>query len=146
MKQHYNASLKKPDWRFSIMKHTKECQEYQEGIIQAQEEYDKKYPNYCIECEGTGGQVYYENHGLPGVSESFFEPCEACLTQDICPRCGHKHESRYLNATGDWEPWFNDVFVKCLSCGWAEEDNDGGRPYFDCCGCAFLSDGDDIPY
>jgi len=88
--------------------------EHAEAVNKAAAEWDQKWPDHCKSCNGWGGSVFYENHGLPGVGEAMFDECGAIEDLTICHRCG-KHG---LNEDGEGP---------CSECGWNYDD---GKPQF----------------
>lgn len=87
-------------------------------------EWKKKWPAHCVHCNGWGGHVTYESHGLPGIGERLFEPCDCLLKEDIedivCPRCG-------LHGLTFNEYTEVDEDKECTECGWNYDD---GLPEF----------------
>jgi hypothetical protein len=66
--------------------------------------YQKKYPNYCKECNGRGRWTNAE--GQVG-------DCDECLKQGLCPQCGEQ-------ALSEME--------ECTKCRWSSHDRDRGLP------------------
>lgn len=92
------------------MVHTELCA----AVRAAQKEWLDQWPEHCVACCGAGGYVYYENHGLPGLGEQFWEPC-ACVEEGRCPRCG---------------VYALDDEYRCTECGWTLKV--GGCPAAEC--------------
>lgn len=72
--------------------HTDECEAANARLRAEREAWEKRWPNYCRECEGFGGRTYSYDPSPAGVSLSSgtmqdFDPCEACGEHDLCPRC-----------------------------------------------------------
>lgn len=132
------------------MEHTKACVEASIKAEKERADFFKKYPNYCKSCEGWGGFVYYENHGLPGAGERIFDMCGDCIGNDICPRCGYQHPVKWqydeTYFDGGYEvPFFDEVDSNCLNCGWNCETDSWGLPEVPPCYCDYMIH-DNIPY
>jgi len=86
------------------------------------EAYAAQWPGVCRQCHGYG---YIESHydpSAPGVSLApgemvDLEPCDACVCEGHCPRCG--------------APWPDDVDAEtdnvgpCASCGFVLYETEG---------------------
>lgn len=87
--------------------HTASC----EARHQAKVEYETLWPGYCHTCHGEGFQTWPATWEDPGSSD----PCDDCLGQGNCPRCGHHHEN---------EAWNCDTNDLCEACGWDPESGE----------------------
>lgn len=60
------------------------------------EEYFKKYPDYCTNCNGYGGwetkTPVFERNG-----------CPECFEKQICPRCGNHVNDLFECETCEWK-------------------------------------------
>jgi hypothetical protein len=112
----------------SEWKHTDACNERTRKINEKNQKYAETYPNYCKVCSGCGGSSYSYDPSPSGVSLGSgsmedFEPCEHCVMQGNCPRCGSLI----------WDMSEEGFFV-CPVCGLNDESPDGLIPDEDC-GC-----------
>lgn len=91
--------------------HTEACVLEQARYKIRLEIWEEKYPKHCRVCDGWGGHVHYESHGLPGPREQIFEPC-CCLERGVCPRCGAVQFTGWQRLKWQWEsmlerwPWW----------------------------------------
>lgn len=72
-------------------RHTFDCKHNAEMAMHERTRWAWRWPGYCTACEGYG------THPIDGE-------CQACVAQNICPRCGKKA----LIEEG----------ARCLDCGW----------------------------
>lgn len=86
------------------MEHTAECRERTARQLAELEKFYREYPNFCSVCWGAGGKTEYGGR----ITPDWFEPCDFCVGQGICPKCGWWHG----------EEWSADV---CGACGWTWE-------------------------
>ena len=74
------------------MKHSDGCLAHQVEMKRVHDEWVAKWPNYCRKCGGAGEFIYQENQAPFGSGcvwlETLSEPCEECLGNGHCPRCG----------------------------------------------------------
>jgi hypothetical protein len=110
--------------------HSKECHEHTEQMLEAQDEYARKWPNYCRTCSGVGGFHSTYDPSPAGVSLApgtmdDFDPCTQCVDEGICPRCGKKV----------WNVDEDEIGV-CSNCGWDAMNPDAmPQGYDDMCPC-----------
>lgn len=105
------------------MQHDERCLAQQASVQRAQNDYDAAWPAYCAECNGWGGYYSQYDPSPSGVSLSSgsitdFTPCESCLGNGICPRCG---QMGWAGEEAGEKP--------CVSCRWIE--GEAGRPIWD---------------
>lgn len=85
------------------MTHTIDCVQSLAAWVASVGAYGTRWPSYCTACNAVGGFEYWD-----GEAGYRFEPCEACVGQGKCPRCG---KAGMLSPDGD-------VQVTCNHCGW----------------------------
>jgi hypothetical protein len=76
------------------------------------------WPNHCTTCGGWGQFCWSENQSPLGSGENWpmemFEPCEACIGQGLCGRCGAQ-----LTLSAPEDPEDEAEFeLPCPNCGW----------------------------
>ena len=106
--------------------HTRYCIETAAKINATRDEYQEKWPHHCKSCGGWGGTEYSFDPSPAGISLASgtmtdFEPCENCICEGICPRCGSFAEN------------FEDETSTCSECGWKDGDDGIPRPHECCC-------------
>lgn len=102
-----------------VTHHSAECLSQAQHATIEQDCWKYLYPNYCRKCDGYGEKVFYESHGFRyGPAEQLSDPCDGCLGQDICPRCG-------AGGMTEDEP--------CKACHWASNE-DAMPPTWECWG------------
>lgn len=108
------------------IRHTDQCLQQRLDSFIVQDNWIKQWPNQCQYCNGWGGSTFEQSHpyGSTVAVEEMFEPCEHCLAEGRCPRCGLKTLG-YSTVKGD----------VCISCNWT--DKDGMPPLwpYDVCAC-----------
>lgn len=118
-----------------MINHTEYCQKQQAEYREAVEKYDQNWPNACKACGGAGYFVYAYDPSPSGVSLApgylyDADPCEACIEQGKCPRCG-----KAAWTDDDW----NGEFATCPHCGWTDnpkaDQPDRVRPVEPDCYC-----------
>lgn len=62
-----------------------------------------EHPAACTHCNGLG-QVFVDEQQIGLVG---YEPCAWCVSDGICPVCGHQHG----------ENWCTDKYEACEACG-----------------------------
>jgi superfamily II DNA or RNA helicase len=87
--------------------------------------YLSEWPNYCEDCGGWGGHysTYDPSPSGVGLSPGFmtdYDPCETCVENDICPRCGENTISLIDGKSEDW--------YECKSCRWDDRQGFEGMP------------------
>lgn len=115
----------------SYIECTDECKQRQADWKVAIAAYEATWPNYCRKCNGRGGHVYYDDPGdrhcsLPGGFMELDEPCEHCLEDGICPRCGK------LAWPDNYEYDLGEMV--CPHCDWREDhaEEDGAPEQPEC--------------
>jgi hypothetical protein len=96
-------------YRVPKFTHTRDCRAAARRREDAQKAWLAKWPNACAYCHGNTDCGY---------------PCDRCLRQLICPRCG-------ATDTIDAE----DATIPCTGCGWLENEPDAGMPEDHECKC-----------
>lgn len=122
-------------------RHTPACLAARSAQRRERQTYCRAWPNHCWKCHGEGLATWRENAAPHGSGESWpmenIEPCEHCIGQGICPRCG-SDDNNFAEDDSDGGN------MKCNSCGWKE--GDAGCPEVtDDCGC-FEDNFDEINY
>lgn len=97
--------------KLTFIEHTAECD--REG--QAVRNWVELWPDHCWECNGWGGHPSPAVSLAPGYFTDF-EPCEYCIEEGRCPRCG--------------EDGLESV---CDVCGWDQGDPDGKPAHYCYC-------------
>ena len=88
------------------------------------DEYARRWPNYCRNCDGFG---YFVDHFDPSPSGvalgagtiPLMDPCSACMEYGVCPRCGQEHGE---------ESSFTEGEMACEACAWDHDEPDGVEP------------------
>lgn len=110
--------------------HTTECQAQIDSRAKAIATWKAQRPDHCEECMGVGGTVTRYDPSPAGVGLSpgwmtDFEPCELCVMNSCCPRCGEhglSDEDDGDKTTGAGPCW---------NCGWNYNDACPAEP--ECC-------------
>jgi len=74
---------------------TEQCQQHVAAINAAREAYASQWPSHCQDCGGNGGTASSYDPSPHGVGLASgviwdFDPCETCVEQYKCPRCGKR--------------------------------------------------------
>jgi len=105
-------------------KHDRACLEYHGRYYLYMQWFERKYPNYCRKCLGTGYLTYWENQAPFGSGNywpmKMSEPCEACWGK--CPRCGYEFKAEEYDA-------FIDSKMPCPSCSFVLDEPDQALPW-----------------
>lgn len=99
-------------------------------IALRQKEWDKKYPNGCHACGGSGVESWTENgapHGAGYWPMDMQDVCSSCVARGCCPLCAYQHGE-------DWEG------EECRRCGWTIDGDTMLRPEYDFCYCGLPDD------
>lgn len=98
-----------------MTRHTSQCEQAQAAYV----EWTKQNFQHCQACHGNGSDGRPSD---PSVGMFDPEPCDHCLGEGRCPRCGHLHGE-------EWER------MQCESCIWNWDDPRTHSPYQECwCG------------
>jgi len=101
--------------------HTRFCNDQFKKHDKIVTEYEKKWPNYCKKCNGWGGFWSQYDPSPAGIALApgymlDFEPCDQCIEEGICPRCGQTSSLIELDVEdGD------DII--CPNCNWKSDNN-----------------------
>lgn len=104
--------------------HKPSCYQVRARIELERHLYMTAWPNYCIECGGAGGKWYQDDPSpagvsLPGGSYTEFWPCESCVMDVQCPRCGEN--VAWIDGGSDFGS--EDIeYFECRHCGWTDHD------------------------
>ena len=124
------------------MKHSEQCLKEQSEAKRLHDAWVAKWPNYCHKCGGAGEVTWQENQSPIGSGmvwlETLSEPCENCVLNDKCPRCGDKIS---------WDDVL-DLPQNCKHCGFDFDNPEpcppAGLEYP--CECELSAEPEDMPY
>lgn len=74
-------------------------------VEESQKLYRANWPHHCRNCGGWGSQEWRED------GQRFCEPCDGCIGQNVCPRCG-EHGHFWNEET--------ETIGQCAFCGWTD--------------------------
>ena len=97
--------------------HKPSCYQVRARIELERHWYMKAWPNYCAECGGVGGKWY--GVSLSSGSYTYFGPCETCVINARCPRCGEK--VTWIDE-GSGRGCDDIEYYECNHCGWTDHD------------------------
>lgn len=113
------------------MEHSKECKDILSKFLKEDAEYVIQWPNHCKTCGGWG--IFYTDYdpSPAGISLSAgymtdFDPCNDCVENDTCPRCG-----RLLPDDFDYD----DFDEPCPHCEFTFDGKTDGRAEAPQCFC-----------
>jgi hypothetical protein len=102
--------------------HTKWCKDQHEKYEKQLAEYESKWPDYCKHCNGWDGFWDQYDPSPAGVSLGSgymldFEPCDKCVENGKCPRCGTQ-TTLFEMALEDGDE------LSCPECRWTSNVDD----------------------